>query len=104
MVRDDYFADNSPSGQTPATLIEAMPYGAHATSLATGQNIAWGTRSAATPAAHRRSDGCTPRHTAKSSSRRTSAKSASASSAAVPSVVENGGRGATYAVEFGARG
>ena len=50
MVRDDYFGDDSPSGQTPGTLIAALPYGAHASSLATAQNLGWGTRSAATPA------------------------------------------------------
>ena len=50
MVSNDYFSDNSPSGQTPGTLIETIPYGAHAARLATAQNLGWGTLSAATPA------------------------------------------------------
>jgi uncharacterized protein YkwD len=103
MVRHDYFGDNSPSGQTPATLIAALPYGAHASSLATAQNLAWGTRSAATPTGiviswmH-------------SSPHREVILTATfrdvgvGVSPAVPSLLGHGARGATYAVEFAARG
>ena len=50
MVRSDYFGDDSPSGQSPAALIETLPYGAHAASLSTAQDIGWGTLSDATAA------------------------------------------------------
>jgi uncharacterized protein YkwD len=103
MVHWDYFADNRPPNETPATLIEATRYGAHATSLATGQNIAWGTGAYATPAHVVSEWMASPPHreiilTAYFRDAGVSA------TAAVPSVVENGVVGATYAVEFGARG
>jgi uncharacterized protein YkwD len=104
MVHWNYFADNRPPDETPATLIEATRYGAHATSLATGQNIAWGTGAYATPAHVVSEWMASPPHreiilTAYFRDAGVSA------TAAVPSVVENGvaGAGATYAVEFGAR-
>jgi uncharacterized protein YkwD len=50
MVRLDYFADDGPSGTTPATLIAATRYGQHASSLSTAENIGWGTERDATPA------------------------------------------------------
>ncbi len=50
MVRLDYFADNRPSGTTPAALIAATPYGEHARGLSIGENIGWGTGGYATPA------------------------------------------------------
>lgn len=102
MVHWNYFADNRPPSQTPATLIEATPYGAHASSLVTGQNIAWGTGVYATPAhvvtAWMRSP--PHREIILTPDYRDAGVSATA---AVPSVVENGVAGATYAVEFGAR-
>jgi uncharacterized protein YkwD len=49
MVRLDYFADDRPSGQTPANLIAATPYGQHSKSLSIGENIGWGTGADATP-------------------------------------------------------
>jgi uncharacterized protein YkwD len=103
MVRDNYFGDDSPSGQTPATLIEALPYGAHASSLATAQNLGWGTRSAATPAGIVTAWMQSPPH------REVILTGAYREvgvgvSPAVPSIVGHGERGATYAVEFAARG
>jgi uncharacterized protein YkwD len=103
MVHWNYFADNRPPDETPATLIEATRYGAHATSLATGQNIAWGTGAYATPAHVVSGWMASPPHreiilTAYFRDAGVSA------TAAVPSVVDNGVTGATYAVEFGARG
>ncbi len=103
MVHWNYFADNRPPGETPATLIEATRYGAHATSLATGQNIAWGTGAYATPAHVVSEWMASPPHREiiLTAYYRDAGVSATA---AVPSVVENGAAGATYAVEFGARG
>lgn len=105
MVRSDYFADDAPSGQTPATLIEATHYAAHAPSLTTGQNIAWGTGADATPAyvvaAWMRSPA--HRELILTADFRDAGVGAYA---AVPPVVEPSSPvpGATYAVEFGARG
>jgi uncharacterized protein YkwD len=103
MVRWNYFADDSPSGRTPATLIEAMPYAAHATSLATGENIAWGTGADATPAyvVAAWMNSLPHRELILAADFRDAGVSATA---AVPSVVENNVPGATYAIEFGARG
>jgi uncharacterized protein YkwD len=50
MVRRNYFADVSPSGQTPISLVSATRYRTHAARLSVGQNIAWGTGSYASPA------------------------------------------------------
>jgi uncharacterized protein YkwD len=102
MVRDDYFGDDSPSGQTPATLIAALPYGAHALSLTTAQNLGWGTHSAATPA------GIVTAWMHSSPHREviltgTFRDVGVGVSPAVPSILGHGARGATYAVEFAAR-
>jgi uncharacterized protein YkwD len=102
MVRDDYFGDDSPSGQTPATLIAALPYGAHVSSLATAQDLGWGTRSAATPAGIVTAWMHSPPH------REVILTGAFRDigigvSPAVPSILGHGARGATYAVEFAAR-
>jgi uncharacterized protein YkwD len=103
MVRDDYFGDDSPSGQTPGTLIAALPYGAHAASLTTAQNLGWGTRAAATPAGIVTAWMQSPPH------REVILTGAYREvgvgvSPAVPSIVGHGEGGATYAVEFAARG
>jgi uncharacterized protein YkwD len=102
MVRHDYFGDDSPSGQTSATLIAALPYGAHASRLATGQNLGWGTRSAATPAGIVTAWMHSPPH------REVILAGAFRDvgvgvSPAVPSILGHGARGATYAVEFAGR-
>lgn len=103
MVRYDYFGDDSPSGQTPGTLIAAIPYGAHASSLATAQNLGWGTLSAATPAGMVTAWMHSPPHreVILTSEFRDVGVGVSP---AVPSIVGHGARGATYAVEFAARG
>jgi uncharacterized protein YkwD len=103
MVRDDYFGDDSPSGQTPATLIEALPYGAHASSLTTAQNLGWGTRSAATPAGIVTAWMHSPPH------REVILTGAFREIGvgvwpAVPAILGHGQRGATYAVELAVRG
>jgi uncharacterized protein YkwD len=102
MVRWNYFADNRPPDETPATLIEATRYG-HAASLATGQNIAWGTGAYATPAHVVIAWMHSPPHREIMLTAGFRDVGVSAT-AAVPSVVEDRLPGATYAVEFGARG
>ncbi len=102
MVRENYFGDDLPSGQTSATLIAALPYGAHASRLATGQNLGWGTRSAATPAGIVTAWMHSPPH------REVILTAAFRDigvgvSPAVPSILGHGARGATYAVEFAGR-
>jgi uncharacterized protein YkwD len=103
MVRDDYFGDDSPTGETPASLIAALPYGAHASSLVTAQNLGWGTRAAATPAGIVTAWMHSPPH------REVILTAAFRDvgvgvSPAVPSILGHGARGATYAVEFAVRG
>jgi uncharacterized protein YkwD len=102
MVRDDYFGDDSPSGQTPGRLIAALPYGAHAASLTTAQNLGWGTLSAATPAGMVTAWMHSPPHreiilTA------LFREAGVGVTPAVPTVIGRGKHGATYAVEFAAR-
>jgi uncharacterized protein YkwD len=103
MVRDDYFGDDSPSGQTPARLIEALPYGAHASSLATAQNLGWGTRRAATPAGIVAAWMRSPPHREVILTGEFNDIGVGVSPA-VPRIVGHGQRGATYAVEFAGRG
>jgi uncharacterized protein YkwD len=102
MVHWNYFADDRPPDETPATLIEATRYG-QAASLATGQNIAWGTGADATPAHVITAWMHSPAHREimLTANFRDAGVSATA---AVPSGLEDGHPGATYAVEFGARG
>jgi uncharacterized protein YkwD len=102
MVCWNYFADVRPTGQTPLALVFATRYPANTAGVSVGQNIAWGTGRYATPA------------------RVVAAWMASAphrmvmldggyrdagvaATARVPSVMERGQRGATYAIEFGLR-
>jgi uncharacterized protein YkwD len=102
MVRRNYYNDNSPSGQSPGSLIATIPYGAHAASLSTAQDLGWGTLSDATPAGIVRAWMHSPPHleiilTA-------AFRDAGIGVApAVPTVIGSGQLGATYAVEFGAR-
>jgi uncharacterized protein YkwD len=102
MVHDDYFGDDSPSGQTPAALIEKLPYSAHASSLATAQNLGWGTSSAATPAEIVAAWMQSPPHREVILTG-VYREVGVGVSPAVPSIVGHGERGATYAVEFAAR-
>ena len=103
MVRRDYFSDISPSGLTVGALLAAMPYGAHAASLSTAQDIGWGTRSEAT-AAHMVAGWMrSPPH--REIILTSEFRDAGVGVApAVPHVVGRGKRGATYVVEFAARG
>jgi uncharacterized protein YkwD len=103
MVSHDYFGDDSPSGQTSGTLIAAIPYGAHATSLATAQNLGWGTLSAATPAGMVTAWMHSPPHREVILTGEFRDVGVGVSPA-VPPVLGHGERGATYAVEFAVRG
>jgi uncharacterized protein YkwD len=103
MVNRNYYSDNSPSGQSPGALIATIPYGAHAASLSTAQDLGWGTLADATPAGIVRAWMDSPPH-------RQIILTAAFRDAgigvvpAVPSVIGSGTSGAIYAVEFGARG
>ncbi len=102
MLRGDYFADDGPSGQTPGRLIGATRYAAHAAALSIGEDIAWGTGSASSPAQIVLALMASPEHRAII----LTAKFVEAGvdvMAAVPSVLEVSPPGATYAIEFGAR-
>lgn len=102
MVSHDYFGDDSPSGQTAGTLIAAIPYGAHATSLSTAQNLGWGTLSAATPAGMVTAWMHSPPHREVILTGEFRDAGVGVSPA-VPSILGNGEPGATYAVEFAVR-
>jgi uncharacterized protein YkwD len=102
MVHKDYFADVSPSGQTPATLVAASTYPLRG-GFQVGQNLAWGTGDATTPARivaawmksppHRRIM-LDPRY-----------RDAGVGVVpATPAIIGTGQQGATYAIEFGVRG
>jgi uncharacterized protein YkwD len=102
MVRRNYYSDNSPSGQSPGALIATIPYGEHAASLSTAQDLGWGTLSAATPARILRAWMHSPPH--RQIILTAGFRDAGVGVApAVPSVIRRGARGATYAVEFAAR-
>jgi len=102
MVRFNYFADNRPSGQTPASLIASTHYAAHAVSLSTGQNLGWATGVDATPASIVAAWMCSPPHREIMLSAEFHDVGVGVSSA-LPSSLERGRSGAIYAVEFGAR-
>lgn len=101
MVRFRYFADVRPSGETPGTLIASTGYAAHAASLATGENIGWGTGGEATPASMVAGWMASPPHRALILAR----AFRDIGVGMWPSVPwrSDGPLGAVYAVEFGAR-
>jgi uncharacterized protein YkwD len=102
MVRRDYFGDDSPSGQSPGALVEAIPYGAHAARLSTAQDLGWGTLSDATPAGMVAAWMDSPPH--REIILTAEFRDVGAGVApSVPSVLGQGDSGATYAVEFAAR-
>jgi uncharacterized protein YkwD len=102
MLRWNYFADVRPSGQTPFALVGVTPYRAHAAFMAVGQNIAWASGSAATPA-HIVADWmASPPHRAIMLSGKFR-DAGVAVEPALPSVLGAGSRGAVWAVEFGVR-
>ncbi len=101
MVRLDYFADISPAGQTPMSLITATHYPSAAAALSVGQNIAWGTGAYASPAAIVAAWMASAPHRAiiLDGAYRDAGVAATA---AIPHVLGHG-PGATYAMEFGLR-
>jgi uncharacterized protein YkwD len=103
MVRWDYFADIRPSGQTPLSLVAHTRYRAHASSVSVAQNIAWGTGPYATPARIVAAWMASPPHRRVILTRRFR-DAGVAAIPAVPSRFAQGIYGATYAIEFGARG
>jgi uncharacterized protein YkwD len=103
MVVGDYFGDNTPAGGTPWQRITASHYATDARTLSVAQNIGWGTGELATPAAIVSAWMLSPPHREimlKSSYRDIGVGVAPA----VPSSLNEGMEGATYSVEFAARG
>jgi len=102
MLSWDYFTDDRPPGLTPMALIASTRYPSHAKSLSIGQNIGWGTGEYSTPASMVAAWMASPPH-------RQIILTGEYTEAgvgvmpAVPSVLEQGHSGATYAIEFGAR-
>ncbi len=103
MVVGNYFDDNGLSGATPWQRITASPYASGARGLAIAQNIGWGTESLATPAAMVSAWMHSPPH-------REIVLTAAfrdvgvGVAAATPPSLASGAPGATYTVEFAARG
>jgi uncharacterized protein YkwD len=103
MVRRNYFADDRPTGQTPASLIAETHYSTHAVKLSTGQNIGWGTGSDATPARMVAAWMASPPHREIILVREYRDAGVGVV-AAVPSFLAPPQTGATYAIELAARG
>jgi uncharacterized protein YkwD len=102
MLRWNYFADVRPSGQTPLALVGVTAYRSHAAFLSVGQNIAWASGSAATPAHIVAEWMASPPHRAIMLSGEYR-DAGVAVVPALPSVLGAGSRGAVWAVEFGVR-
>jgi uncharacterized protein YkwD len=102
MVAGDYFADDRPSGQTPLALVTVSRYPAHSRALAVGQNIAWGTGGYSTPAHIVEEWMASPPHRAVILTCEYR-DAGVAITPALPSVLDVGDSGATYAMEFAAR-
>ena len=102
MVRWNYFADVPPAGPPPGALIASSRYGAHATKLATGQNIGWGTGGDGTPARMVSAWMASPPHRALILGG-SFQNIGVAISTRLPAILHHGPQGALYAVEFAAR-
>jgi uncharacterized protein YkwD len=102
MVHEDYFADVSPSGQTPLSLVAGTSYAVHAAEFAVGENIAWATGSYTTPAHIVAEWMASPPHREVMLSAEFR-DAGVAVTPAVPAVLHAPGRGATYAIELGVR-
>ncbi len=102
MLRFDYFGDVGPQGQDPLSLIVQSGYDPAGAPLAYGQNLAWGSPSASSPAAIVTAWMHSPPHRAII----LDPVYSDAGAAAVPSVpaaAGGGPAGATYAMEFAHR-
>jgi uncharacterized protein YkwD len=102
MIRQGYFADVGPGDPTPLALVAATRYPAHAASVVVGQNIAWGTGAAASPAQIVASWMASRPHRAIILNRGWR-DAAVAARPGVPSALGEPGPGATYAMEFAVR-
>ena len=102
MLHGDYFADVSPSGQTPLSLVAGSAYPAHAASFAVGLNLAWGTGHDVTPAHIVAEWMASPPHRAIMLSEQYR-NAGVAVAPAVPAFLRAGRLDATYAFEFGVR-
>lgn len=103
MLAHDYFADVSPTGQTPLSLISATSYTARAPGgVAVGQNIAWATRRCDTPARIVAAWMASPGHREVILSPEYH-DAGVAVAAGLPQLLGAGRVGATYAMEFGVR-
>lgn len=103
MVAGDYFGDDSLSGWTPLQRIAKSRYGAGANGLRTAQNIGWGTDGLATPAGMVRGWMLSPPHRKIMLTGGYRDIGVGVAPAA-PARLGQGARGATYTVEFAARG
>jgi uncharacterized protein YkwD len=99
MVGWNYFADDRPPAQTPASLIASTRYTARTANISTGQNIGWGTGPYATPAQMVAAWMASPPHREIILIEEYTAAGVGVAPA-VPSVLEQSLPGATYAVEF----
>ncbi|MFZ1154650.1 MAG: CAP domain-containing protein [Solirubrobacteraceae bacterium] len=103
MVVGDYFGDNSLAGGTPWQRITASQYASGAHSLWAAQNIGWGTDELATPAAMVNGWMLSPPHREIMLTGGYHDVGVGVAPAA-PSSLTEGLPGATYTVEFAARG
>jgi uncharacterized protein YkwD len=102
MMHGDYFADVSPSGQTPLSLVAGTAYPAHAASFAVGLNLAYGTGHDVTPAHIVAEWMSSPPHRAIMLSQQYR-NAGVAVAPTVPAFLRVGRPEATYAFEFGVR-
>jgi uncharacterized protein YkwD len=102
MVHADYFADVSPSGQTPRALVGATRYAAHAAALTIAEDIGWATGALSSPARMVLAWMRSPEHRAIILTGSLTEAGVDVT-ASVPSVLGVGPPAATYAVEFATR-
>jgi uncharacterized protein YkwD len=103
MVVGDYFGDDTPAGGTPWERITSSHYAVDARSLSVAQNIGWGTGELATPAAIVNAWMLSPPHRQIMLTGGFHDVGVGVAPAA-PSSLNEGLQGATYTVEFAARG
>ncbi len=103
MVLGDYFGDNTRSGATPLQRIVAADYLRGASTASTGQNIGWGTGRYATPAGIVRQWLDSPPHRQIMLSGEYRDVGVGVAPSA-PATLAAGQPGATYTVDFAARG
>jgi uncharacterized protein YkwD len=102
MIHDDYFSDVRPAGQTPMSIVAVTHYPAHTAQVEVGQNIAWGTGPDAAPVQVVAGWLASPAHREVMLSD-VYREAGVAVAASVPALLSAHERGATYAMELGAR-